>query len=489
MNIKTEKVSKFFAVALLLSVLNSCSDDDVALQDEVNDFVWLAMNQFYFWQSGVPELDDNIASSRNSLNQFLNQYTSPESLFSDLLHPEDRNRQSNQPFSWIVDDYEELEASFQGVSTSFGYEFRLVNPTGTDWVYGFVKYVVPGSPAALAGIERGDLFTEVDGSMLTLDNYSSLLFGQTSYSLTFGELVGDDVVSTDETVSISAVQLTENPIHLSKTIDLGGVRVGYLAYNQFVNSQSAHQELNAVFGDFLSEGISELVLDLRYNLGGSISTTQLLASMIYGNAGESTVFGSLVYNEKLTEIFSDSDLNFYFQTRLESGEALNRLNINRLFVLTSGSTASASELIIAGLTPYMDVTLIGTTTVGKNVGSVTLYDSPEEAYLDRGADLNRNHRYAIQPIISQLANSEGFTDYIDGFDPNIEIDELDLIGEIAPLGDVDEHLLAEALSIIGGASRRSIPEQKFWLRAIDDSHRLKKHIQTIKLDLGVVNLD
>lgn len=469
----------------------SSSDDEIAqfssFESQVSEFVWLAMNQFYYWQSSVPELDDNIASSTNSLLQFTESYSSPELLFDDLLHPDDLNRIDGTPFSWIVDDYLELEASFQGVSTSFGYEFRLASPSDSNQVFGFVKYVVSNSPAAAAALERGDLFTEVDGTPLTLDNYEALLFGRNSYTLTLGTLVDGKVFSTDSEVFMTAVELTENPIHLSKVIDLDGLKVGYLMYNQFVNNTGYHEELNSVFGEFVSEGVSEMVLDLRYNPGGSLFTTQLLASMLYGAANSSTVFGAVVYNEKLNEIFANNDLNYYYTETLESGQPLNRLNIGRLFVLTSTNTASASELVIAGLSTYLDVTLIGTTTTGKNVGSVTLYDSPEEAYLNKGADLNPNHRYALQPIVSQLANSEGFTDYIEGFEPTIEIDELDLVGDIQPLGDPEEHLLSEALSIISGSARKNSREPPITLRNVDDSYKLKEHVQTINLELNLTN--
>lgn len=468
-------------LSLMMSsvLLTNCGKDDVSLNSEVNDFVWLAMNQFYYWQSDVPELADGV--TRNSLNSFLNGYASPEALFKDLLFEQDR-------FSWIVDDYEELEASFQGVTTSFGYEFRLINPTGTDDIYGYVKYVVPPSvqspvvPAYDAGLKRGDLFTEVDGMPLNLSNYVSLLFEQSSYTLTLGEVVDGNVTSTDQTISMTSIELTENPIHHSTVIDQSGIKVGYLAYNQFINNDNYHLQLNNVFGEFIAQGVTELVLDLRYNPGGSLTTSRILASMMVGSATSSTVFGSIVYNEKLVDF--NTDLTFYDEIPGVS-EPINSLNLNRVFILTSNNTASASELIIAGMLPFMDVTIIGTSTVGKNVGSVTLYDSPNYLRTPENSSVNHtnpNHRYAIQPIISQLANSDGFTDYIDGFEADIEINEVDLIGQIQPLGDPEEHFLAEALSIISGAARTERVSPRYDLRSVYDSHERKKHLETIKID-------
>lgn len=473
-----------FALIFTLGFMMSCGkSEELAVNNEVNEFVWRAMNQFYYWQSDVPELSDEIDSEKNRLSTFLNTYPDPEILFDDLLYEDDR-------FSWIVDDYEELEASFQGQSKSFGYEFRLVNPEGTNDVYGFVKYVVPPSdqqpfiPAYDAGLQRGDLFTAVDDIPLTVDNFYSLLIEQDSYTLTLGRVVDGNVESTDEKVSMSAIQLTENPIHMSNVLDVSGTKVGYLVYNQFINNDLYHFELNNVFEEFVNKGVSELVLDLRYNPGGSLITCKLLASLIYNNGSNNDIFGSVVYNQKVEELFKDQNLNYYFQSTLpNSNISLNRIDLNRVFILTSGSTASASELMIAGLSPYMEVILIGAKTVGKNEGSQTLYDSPRSFYLAKGTDLNTNHRYAIQPIISRLANSNGFTDYVDGFDPDYYIDEKDLIGSLKPLGDQDEHLLSTVIGIISGISRLGLVDSNSENVDLFDSQEIDSHLQTILLDL------
>ena len=211
---------------------------------------------------------------------------------------------SNDRFSWIVDDYVELENSFQGISTSFGYEFRLLRESeGSSNVFGYVKYVVRNGPADLAGIKRGDLFNKVDGIQLTIDNYSALLFNSSSYELTIATIEEDAVLATSNNISLVAVELTEDPIFLHKVINLSGVNIGYLVYNQFINNNEAHRALNQVFLDFKNEGITELVIDLRYNPGGSVTTTRLLASMIYGRASADDRLGSIVYNNKLSEYF------------------------------------------------------------------------------------------------------------------------------------------------------------------------------------------
>ncbi|MEO9869526.1 S41 family peptidase [Ekhidna sp.] len=441
-----------FLLVLIAIEVSSCNEDSVTVprtSSDVDEFIWAAMNQFYYWQSNVPELSDDKKSSRTVLDEFLNSYSSPEELFDDLLFEDDR-------FSSIVDDYELLEASFQGVSKSFGYDLRLLRITSdSDDLLAYIKYVVPGGPADVQGLKRGDLFTEVDGEKLKVDNFVSLLFDSDMYTITLSEMRDNAINSTLEEVSLVSVQLTENPILLSEVLEVDGLNVGYLVYNQFINNNSYHEELNDAFGEFVRSGITDLVLDLRYNGGGSLTTSRILASMLYSNADSNDVLGSIIYNEKLADF--NTDISFLSQIPVfdSQGEQtssinMNRLSLNRIFILTTGSTASASEFIIAGLLPFMDVTIIGTTSVGKNVGSVTLYDS--EDFL-RSETLNPNHKYAIQPIISQLANSEGFTDYIDGFTPNILIEEANFLGELKQLGDPSEALLSEALSIISGVAR------------------------------------
>ena len=447
------------------SAIRYCPSEEnssATLNRPQDEFIWQAMNLYYYWQNEVSLLADDRFASYDELYGFLNSAGSSEELYyQDLLSPTDR-------FSWIVDDYIALENSFQGISeASFGYDFGLLRESaGSNNVFGYVRYVVADGPADLAGLKRGDLFNEVNGVQLTEDNFNDALFGQSSYTLRLAQIEEDAVQSTDQTVSLTAVVLTENPVFLSKVINAGGVNVGYLVYNQFVNNNTTHRELNSVFDTFKSAGISDLVLDLRYNPGGSVTTTRILGSLISGNTTDSDNLGEIVYNEKLSPFFN-SPLRFLESlpifdenNNVVSEEPLNRLtNLSRIFILTSGRSASASELLIVGLDPYLDVTTIGTTTVGKNEGSLTLYDSKLSLYLDRtNEDINPDHIYAIQPIVSKLANSEGFTDYSNGLEPNVEVDERDYLGDLKALGDVEEPLLAEALAIIQGNARTVRPK-------------------------------
>lgn len=136
-----------------------------------------------------------------------------------------------------------------------------------------------------------------------------------------------------------------------------------------------------------------------------------------------------------------------FDSEIRTNEAINSLNLSKVYVLTTNSTASASELIINGLEPYIDVVQIGENTTGKFQASVTLYDSPNFAK----KNANENHTYAIQPLVFKSANAEGKSDYIDGLHPDVEFSEN--LENLGILGDPSEPLLQAALNHLQGKSQ------------------------------------
>jgi C-terminal processing protease CtpA/Prc len=246
-------------------------------------------------------------------------------------------------------------------------------------------------------------------------------------------------------------------------------------YNQFVSSYE--DELNDVFANFKSESITELVLDLRYNRGGSINNCIILSSLITGQfTGE--VFSKQNWNTKLNSYWEDKneDLNDYFVGSLSSGAALNSLNLQKIYVLTSSESASASELLINGLASHIEVILIGDKTTGKNVGSITIYD-----YIDNDGNKNPNHKYAMQPIVLAIANSNGFSDYTDGLKPNYEVKES--VSQMGILGNTQEGLLSKAIQVINGTdlSRSSIRQDNLIENRLIDPEMLKEQKLIIEI--------
>jgi len=315
------------------------------------------------------------------------------------------------------------------------------------------------SPADVANFKRGDIVNGFNGIPMTINNYSSVLDSYSNDdSVEFNFVENDGITHLkDETISKSIV--ADNPVHFTKVFnDINGSSVGYLVYNSF--STSFNDELNSAFLEL--DNVDELILDLRLNGGGSVETSAYLASMIYGNASTNDIFAKLTFNSKKSEFdnsytFEDI-LNVYDTDNNSIGtENINRLsNLNRVYILTSNSTASASEMIINGLRPYMDVIIIGETTFGKNSGSITLYDAPSTQFTDRNL-ANTSHSYAMQPIVFQITNKNNQSDYALGFEPDISINESSHWNAILPFGDEDEVILKAALDNIKGFSAKTIP--------------------------------
>lgn len=450
-------------ISLIILLFISCTDDDnkvdpvadVSLDNEINDFVWKGLNKHYYWQEDVPNLADAKKDNINAFNTYLNGESEPKDLFTSLLYKyvgTVGKENAVDRFSWFIEDYEEQNASFRGVNDAFGFEFSLARVSDdSNEVIGYITYVVPNSPASDAGLKRADIFNVFDGVSLTLDNYKIVnnYYSKNSISMKFATINNGNIVSNGKEASLNLREVTENPVHYASVINIGSKKVGYLVYNGF--KYTFHDELNAIFGDFKSAGIQELVLDLRYNGGGSVLTSAYLASMIHAGASTDDVFGKLIYNSKNST--ENGAYPFFNNARIydKEGEytgsdaSINRLSsLSRLYVITSDNTASASEMIINGLSPYMTVIKVGTTTYGKNVGSFTVYDSP-----DFGAtNVNPNHKNAMQPITFKIFNKLDQSDYTKGFEPDYE--QVEYISDMKPFGDLQEPLLKVALNHIAG---------------------------------------
>ncbi|MFT5738425.1 MAG: carboxyl-terminal processing protease [Maribacter sp.] len=479
-------------VGLVLLMFISCSkDSNLSIPGTVNpsadagvevqDFMWKAMNFWYFWQAEVDDLADNrftnTTEGRLEYTAFLDSEDNPAAFFDNKLQfIQDR-------FSFYNEDYTVLTQSLSGISRSNGLEFGLVRFQDSENIFGFVRYIIPGSDATTRDIQRGDLFTGVNGQALNIDNFRALLFNENNeYTLNMAEFINGEVTANDKEVSLTKEEaLSENPVFISKSFEINGENIGYLMYNQFTNEYD--DELYAAIEALKSAGITNLIMDLRYNPGGSVNTTRLLASMIYGTNTED-LFLRKRYNDKLQSEFSKNRLEVYFTGKVGS-KTINSLGLSKLYVLTSASSASASELLINSLEPYMDVIQIGDVTRGKNEFSTTLVDDRENSYLYTPSRINKINpkvQWAIQPLLGRNENAEGFSDFTDGLVPDVQLKE-DL-ENLGILGDLNEPLLARAIQeITAGTGKRDftvktpaniISSSKmfgpFSDRMIDDTH-------------------
>lgn len=445
-----KKIHLFICFAIL-PLLSSCFEDlddnvQVASTENINEFIWRGLNFFYLYKADVPELADDAFPTEDDFNTFLNSYDTPEDFFAFLKTEEDR-------FSVLVDDYIALENALAGTTENNGMEYGLVlYPDESGNVFGYVRYVLPNTSAAFANLERGVIFNTVDGQQITENNFRSL-FEPDNYTIGLATFDGENVIPTGEEISLSKAPYTENPIFESEVFEVNGTKIGYLMYNAFTNEFDS--QLNAVFGNFKNQQVTALVLDLRYNSGGSVRSSTYLSSMIAGQLSGQTYYTELWNPDRQPEYAEDG---VFVSNFINGGESINSLDLSEVYILTTGRTASASELVINGLAPYINVVQIGTNTTGKYQASFLLYDAPAPSFSRNEA--NPGHTYAMLPLVFQTANASGNTDFDQGLIPDIEQPED--YANLGMLGDVNEPLLATAISEITGipvpGQRRSVSQ-------------------------------
>ena len=293
------KLNLLLLITLLFTGCFEDLDDTPITTSQINDFVYRAMDTYYLYKEDVPTLVEDKLSSPD-YNSFITSYNTPELFFESLLY----DRQNIDRFSWITSNYIALEQQFQGVSATNGMEFGLRRYSdGSNEIFGYVRYVLPNTSASNTSLERGDIFYGINGTSLTVNNYRELLSNDSytlnlaSYNTNGTENTDDDSIDpTSETINLTKQIYTENPVLKTEILQVENQPVGYLMYNGFV--ANFNNELNNAFSTFQSNNIQHLVIDLRYNPGGSVNTARLLGSMVTGQFNEQ-VFAKLVYNSQL----------------------------------------------------------------------------------------------------------------------------------------------------------------------------------------------
>jgi C-terminal processing protease CtpA/Prc len=301
------------------------------------------------------------------------------------------------------------------------------------WITGnrlFAFYVDPNSPAA-GSISRGNELTAINGrpiSSMTRSELNGALFPQAA-DVTLAFTINRPNASTIVSLTSSIYPMTT--VEPPQVINLPGFgKVGYLLFNEQL--MVSENQLISAMTYFQQQGVSELALDLRYNTGGFLIIAEELSSMIGGSAVQGKVFEKLLFNSKHTGDTDTPANTFVFSNLDRSGNLLPQLGLARLFVLTGPITCSASESIINGLLPHIDVVQIGWTTCGK-------------PYAFRQADFDQDSFFAID---SEGVNSNGTGDYKAGFAPTCQVSED--VGRA--LGDAGEALLSSALYYIQNGS-------------------------------------
>lgn len=385
-----------WSVLALVSTLCACSgvattEFDCSVLGQ-KGFVGSIMSNYYLWYDRVPPVDYAAADS-------------PEELMQEMIYPE------LDHWSGIQRQQERSEFYDQGRFQGFGYTL------GTDANGGLrISWVHEGSAAGRAGLDRGALIIGVNGK--DIDELSSAELNN--------ELSQDVVVHRIQELNgtIHDVELQQGDVDITsvksvRVLPTVNGPVGYLMFTTFV--RPGEDELRAAFAQFREAGVTQLVIDLRYNGGGLLSTAAVLGSLIDQNGAGRPL---------IVETYNNRHQNMNRQ-RLMLNEP-DAVDVPRVVFLATGRTASASEQVINGLAPYLDVKVVGSRTLGKPVG----------------ADSWTHCDYAIAPITFRSLNAQGQGDYYQGIEPVCEVPD-DLLHE---LGDSDEAQLHAALRVLNGES-------------------------------------
>ncbi|WP_041522258.1 S41 family peptidase [Gilvimarinus agarilyticus] len=402
---------------------------------EENFFLRSLTNEFYLWYDEVEDRNPAFYSTTEYFQLMKTTQLTPTGTPKDQFH-------------WSAPTDEYLQRTESGVEAGFGAVWAILSPVPPREI--LVSYVQPNSPAAEAGLSRGAQVLEIDGVDAVYDNSNTGIDTLNAGLFPSGlnethRFTVRDLDATDErTVELNSTEITIAPTPTVKTLSTATGDVGYLLFNTHI--ATAETALINAIEQLRSAGVSDLVLDLRYNGGGYLDIANQLAYMIAGSNAANKTFNSTEFNDKHPNIdpFTGEPLapmEFHSTTQGFSeigGQALPALNLDRVYVLTSADTCSASEAIINGLIGIdVEVVQIGAATCGKPYGAYVV-DNCGTSY------------FSTQ---FKSVNAKGFGEYSDGFFPgnSNSTNPAELPGCWVPddyghsLGDSNEARLAAAL--------------------------------------------
>lgn len=407
----------YFFIAIIATILIGCSSDELILPEEqpstseniyleFNKWVYSQMNEQYFWRSDLPDSLD------------CNYDLAPKEFFQSLLSPKDR-------FSYFTSNLSYNGRSLRNLGFAYQRVCDINNHEALQVLY------ITSENAKHIGLKRGDYVNIVSKDMTKVAlNRLSLENGQLVETNNYLEFTVDDMTGSKSSVLLDSIYTIDNK------------KVGYLCYLEYAGVGDLYKPIQK----FAENQISELILDLRYNPGGYVNTCQYLCNCIVPSSGYGNIFQQCSYNNVLSARYKNTTGNertfsyFDFPSSPDKevlGVSLVGLQLEKIYVLTSKHTASASEATIVCLKPYMDVITIGESTVGKGVGSWNISDP--------------KYQYSIQPITMRYYNAESESTPDDGIIPDVYIPDGYTVSK-KEIGDISETLLNTALSLMSNQS-------------------------------------
>lgn len=431
------KVKRLLMASLVsLGLLQACKKNDVTNSlnpaptpgttttvSSLKDSTVFYSKDLYLWYNQIPSsFNPQTYSDPNAIMEALRQY-STEPGFSA---PVDKWSFAMKQTEW--------DNVSSGISGDFGMNVFFFKEGDLR-----VKSVERSSPAGIVGIRRGWKITKINGSTSVstsnADFISNAIWNSASGNFTFQKPDGSTV-----DLNLKAASYQEHPVYLDTVYSLNAKKVGYFSFNSFLgDTTELYNEFARVFDRFAAAGINDLIVDLRYNGGGYVTVQQKLANWLAPSSANGQLMMKEQFNDKYTE-FNTTD-NFH---------KLGSLNLSRIYFIVSHSTASASELLINNLKPFMDVQLVGPSkTYGKPVG---FFPVPVGDWY-------------IFPVSFRSTNKNEQGNYFNGMDLNSQVaDGLD-----KDWGDITESCLQSALAnITTGVYKAASARETIQIKAVND---------------------
>ncbi|NDV66298.1 S41 family peptidase [Bacteroides sp. 224] len=435
----TKAISLWISV-LFLSLFVACEKKDsetapIGINAKVNKFSVGAMKHFYVWNK---EISSSIKD---------NSEDEPIEHFLKMRYKDDgwsRLENTSSPST---------RAEIDETTTDFGWWIYPFSFIGESKMYIAIEYVNPNSPAANAGLKRGDIIYKVNGNFLTTEKKSLTDFlALKSMSIEVGEMYV-------ESNTIDVRSTGKNPLNLQVTTkcfdsvlhaeiinedEPDKPQIGYLCYSSF--TKASRTKLKNTFAYFKQKGITEMILDLRFNLGGYADVANALAGMIAPKTvlDNKTIYLKRAWNAEMMKLQKEDEI-------FDSSVINENLNLERIYILTTEITASASEATILALRPYMEVVHIGERTLGKFCGGLTI--TPEDYFkefkLGKDSDIEGVENWEATIMVYKFSNINGESAQ-GGIAPTYEKEKVDSAIDLffKPLGSPEDPMTQIAVSLI-----------------------------------------
>lgn len=486
------KLKQFFPIlTIALLALASCKKKDptptpeppktTSRADLTRDSLFLYAKQIYLWSDALPSYETFNPRKYTSQTTDLANYE--DELFAITQYKV--NPTTGKPFEYFANGTDTKYSYIQDITTKNPTAYIQTQKSSVDLegngndlgvklgAYGtssttdafalFITAVYQNSPADLAGMVRSNRILKINDRAVGSSYAADRDFINTAFSAANIKLEGikytNGVAGAAFTVNLVKTVYKSSPVFSTKVFTAGAKKVGYLAYARFSNLTNSKADFDAAFNTFSTAGVTDLIIDLRYNGGGYVNTAQYLINQIAPSSTNGKVMFAEYYNSLMQAngasiLMNQPLLDANGKTQFQNGKLITYADIDysvtgntekfvkngpltsvtNIVFIVSGGTASASELVINSLKPHMTVKLVGTKSYGKPVGffPITL-----------------EKKYDVYYSLFQTKNSLGEGDYFDGFTPDV-VDSYD--DPLYNFGDANENYIAKALNLIAPGS-------------------------------------